>query len=168
MKTQKILIIGISGTGKSRLARKLSELLDIPTTYLDSFIWNEHWKENNEKNVIQKLEDVLKNEKWIIEGFIHPSATPKLQKADLVLYLDYSGPRAFLGGLKRWWQYRGKARPEMPNGCIERFDWNFLKVMWKRAERPEIEEAIKGFEKKIIRLKSWKETDSFLDKKLKE
>jgi hypothetical protein len=34
--------------------------------------------------------------------------------------------------------------------------------MYNRLERPEIEEAIKGFEDKIIRLKSRKEMDKYL------
>ncbi|MEI7919336.1 MAG: hypothetical protein WCH65_03925 [bacterium] len=50
-----------------------------------------------------------------------------------------------LGGLKRRRQHRGKTRLEMAPGCIEKFDRKYLKVMWSREERPEIEEAIKDF-----------------------
>ena len=50
----------------------------------------------------------------------------------------------------------------MAEGCIERLDRKYLKVMLTREERPEIEEAIKGFEKKIIRLKNRKETKKFI------
>lgn len=164
----KILIIGISGIGKTRLARKLSDYLKIPVTHYDEFVWGKNWKEENEKVVEQKLEEVIKKDKWIIEGFIHPAAKSKLENADMVIYLDYSGCQAFWGGLSRWWKCRGKTRPEMAAGCIEKFDWNFLKVMWRRGERPEIEEAIKGFENKIVRLKTRKETNNFLAKSLKQ
>jgi len=69
-----------------------------------------------------------------------------------------------LGGLKRRREHRGKTRLEMADGCIERFDRKYLKVMWTREERPEIEEAIKIFGEKIIRLTTKKETSKFLKK----
>lgn len=162
MKMNKVLIIGISGTGKTRLARKLSDFLKIPVTHYDEFAWGKNWKEIDEKIVERKLGAVTKKDKWIIEGFIHPAAENKLENADTVIYLDYPGWQAFWGGLSRWWKYRGKIRPEMATGCIEKIDWNFLKIMWKRGERLEIEEAIKGFENKIIFLKNRNETANFL------
>jgi len=166
MTINKVLIIGISGTGKTRLAKKFSNFLKIPVTHYDEFVWGENWKEIEEKLVEQKLEEVIQKDKWIIEGFIHPAAKSKLENADIIIYLDYSGWLAFWGGLNRWWKCRGKTRPEMAAGCIEKFDWNFLKIMWKRGERPEIEEAIKGFENKIICLKTRSETDNFIAKKI--
>lgn len=164
----KVLIIGISGTGKTRLAKKLSDFLKIPVIHYDELVWGENWNEVDEKIVEEQLNKVIKKDKWIIEGYIHPAAENKLKNADIVIYLDYLGWQAFWGGFNRWWIFRGKTRPEMASGCIEEFDWNFLRVMWKRGERPEIEEAIKGFEDKVIRLKTRKETDNFLAKLLKD
>lgn len=162
----KILIIGISGTGKTTLARKLSDYFKLPITHYDELVWGNNWTEIDEKIVEKKLVDIVKNEKWIIEGFIHPAAHVKLERADTVIYLDYSGLNAAWGGLKRWWQCRGKTRPEMAPGCIEKFDWKYLIVMLKRSERPEIEKAIKGFEKKIFRLKNLNEANDFVIKLL--
>jgi len=160
----KVSIIGISGTGKTHFARKLSDFLKIPITHYDELVWGECWKEVDEKIVEQKLNKVVKKDRWIIEGYIHPAAKIKLENSDTVIYLDYSGFQAMIGGLQRWWQHRGKTRPEMADGCIEKFDWDYLKVMWKRAERPEIEKEIRGFKDKIIRLKTRRETDNFLAK----
>jgi hypothetical protein len=30
----------------------------------------------------------------------------------------------------------------MADGCIEKLDWNYIKVMWRRDERKEIENTI--------------------------
>jgi len=154
MKPKKILILGISGTGKTTLARKLSELLNIPAYYLDKFIWKENWVEANQNEAEKNIRDIINKPNWIIEGWISPLAELKLQTADTILYLDYSGFRALLGGIRRWWKNKGKVRKEMPAGCIEKFDPKYLMVMFKKLERLEIEEAIKKFEYKIIRVKS--------------
>lgn len=159
---KKIFIIGISGTGKSTLARKLSAKLNIPTFHLDTFIWKENWVEASQSKVEKNIKNVINKEIWIIEGFISPCATLKLEAADTIMYLDYAGWRAALGGLRRWWQNRGKVRPEMPAGCVEKLDWKYLKVMWKRMERQEIEDAIQGYKNKTKRFKSPRETKRFL------
>ena len=163
----KILIIGISGTGKTRIARKISAVLKIPVTHYDTLSWGQNGKEVKRRIVEKKINEVLKKRKWIIEGYINPSAKKKLEKADIVIYLDYSGVRAFFGGIKRWWEYRGKTRPEMASIYKERLDLKDLKIMLTRDERQEIENEIKKYKHKIIRLKSWRETNKYITNLLK-
>lgn len=159
---KKILILGISGTGKTRLARQLSERLKLPLTHYDTLVWREGWQERSEEEIKKELERVLEKEQWIIEGYVHPLAQEKLTQADQVLYLDYSGMEAFWGALQRWWQYRNRTRPEIAKGCIETWDWKFLKRIWNQEERPEIEKILQDFENKVTRLKNRKETQQFL------
>ena len=163
---KKVLIIGISGTGKTTLAKKLSASLRIPAFYLDTYIWKDNWVEASQPELEEKIKKILPLDSWIMEGFISPCAELKLERASTVLYLDYSGWRALLGGLRRWWQYRGRVRPEMPAGCVEKLDWKYLKVIFKKMERPEIETAIANFANKIVRLKSPRETKKYLNEVL--
>src|SRR3990167_6853203 len=100
MKMNKVLIIGISGTGKTILARKLSDFLKIPITHYDELVWGKCWQEIDEKIVERTLEKVVKKDRWIIEGYIQPAAKIKLEKTDRVIYLDYSGFQALLGALQ--------------------------------------------------------------------
>jgi adenylate kinase family enzyme len=159
---KKILIIGISGTGKTMIANTLSTQLHIEVTHYDALVWKDSWVEIDEQIITKQLQDVLATESWIIEGYIHPLATQKLQDADTIIYLDYSGVQALTGGLQRWWRYRGIHRPEIANGCTETLDVRFLYNIWTRTERKDIERAIIGFEDKIIRLTSRKQTTTFL------
>lgn len=161
---KKILILGISGTGKTFLSDKLSKLLDIPVYHLDKYIWKENWVEASQEELRKNVLEIVSKDKWIIEGWISPLAAEKIVEADMVLYLDYSGFRAVFGGIKRWWKNRGRVRREMPAGCIEKFDYKYLKVMFKRLERPEIEEAIKPLENKIIRVISPRNLRNIIDK----
>ncbi len=56
MTMNRILIIGISGTGKTRLARILSDFLKIPVSHYDEFVWGENWKEVDEKIVMETIQ----------------------------------------------------------------------------------------------------------------
>jgi len=161
---KRILIVGVSGTGKTRLAHQLSEKLHLPAILLDAIFWQENWQEEDPKVVEAKIKEAINKEEWIIEGYIEPLGTERVKRADVVLYLDYSGILALLGGLSRWRQFRGKIRPEMPVGNIETLGWKFLMTLLRRDERPEIETAIHAYEDKVIRLKSRKATEKYLNK----
>jgi len=67
---------------------------------------------------------------------------------------------------KRVLIYRKGGRPDMAEGCDERFDWEFIKWTWNYPTRskPGVEELLKRFEneKTIIRLKSQEEIENFL------
>ncbi|MFA4931256.1 MAG: AAA family ATPase [Patescibacteria group bacterium] len=165
MKYQKILIIGISCTGKTTLAKELSQQFNLPVYHYDQFGWKNNWQEVDKKTVNQEFTQIAKRKQWVVEGWLEPAASLLLKNADLVLYLDYSGFLAFIGGLKRWWQYRGRTRPELAPGCIETFNWEYLKVMWHQSERPYIEKAINGFEEKVIRIQNTAELKQFIHDK---
>ncbi len=156
MKLNRILIVGISGTGKSELARRLSEKTKFPVTYCDAIAWKYGWQPEDPSVVENEIKRALDADVWIIEGYINPLAAERIAKADIILYLDYPGYLAFLGGISRWWKYRGKERPEMQSGNKEDFVLRLLWQMLIRHERGEIERAISKSENKVIRLTSWK------------
>lgn len=161
---KKILIVGISGTGKTALARQLSDKLKLPVVHLDSIFWKDNWVEAEEDVVSSRIRQEINKDYWIIEGYIEPLSRERVQAADKVIYLDYSGVAAIKGGLKRSIQHRKIARPEMPVGNTDGVSYKFLKSLAKREERPEIEAAIKGFEAKTVRLKNRREVNKWLAK----
>jgi adenylate kinase family enzyme len=158
---KRILLVGISGTGKTVLARRLSGQLQIPVTYCDAIAWKPGWVREDPKMVTRQLKQVLNKAEWIIEGYIEPLSAERISEADAIIYLDYPGYVALIGGLRRWWKYRGKERPEMQPGNKEDFVLRLLWGMLRRHERAEIERAISGNEGKVIRLTSWKAVNNF-------
>lgn len=154
----KILIVGISGTGKTKLANELSLKLDLPVIHLDTIFWEDYWKERDPALVESLINAELRKDSWIIEGYIEPHSTHRIKAADLIIYLDYTGPAALLGGLQRWWKYKGRARPEMPEHNTEKFGYKFLLSLLNREERPEIEQALATVDEgKVIRLRTRRE-----------
>ncbi|MEI7558951.1 MAG: shikimate kinase [bacterium] len=67
MDINKIVIIGISGTGKTTIARILSNILEIPIIHYDKFVREKNRTEVDEKIVEEKLEHAMKQKKWIME-----------------------------------------------------------------------------------------------------
>lgn len=86
----KILIIGTVGTGKTTLAKKLSNQYKIRYYEIDSIV---HDDENNgrkrtideQNNIIKKIN---KNEDWIIEGVLRKNLEYLLELADKIIYLN--------------------------------------------------------------------------------
>lgn len=155
---KKILVMGISGTGKSTLSRELAATTGLPLVHMDSLIWRESWQEAPEQDVQQALEDIAATERWVVEGWIDHYSHPLLAQADLVVYLDFPGWRAAWGGVQRWWRYQGKCRPELPEGCVESLDLRYLKTMLLRHERPHIEAILAQVKPKtVVRVRSREE-----------
>ncbi|MGC4045594.1 MAG: hypothetical protein QM758_17525 [Armatimonas sp.] len=167
-RSKRILIVGISGTGKSTLGRKLAGRLDLPLHHMDSLIWKPNWQEASEAEIGEALTAIAKTDSWIVEGWIDTYSKPLLERATQILYLDFPGWQAALGGLKRAWVYRGSKRPEMPEGCTEDFDLKFLKVMLLRQERPHIERILATANPAIVkRLTSRRAANEFLRRQSK-
>ena len=63
---KKIMLIGSGGAGKSTLARKIGQILDIEVIHLDTLMWRSNWEiidRNEQMDIQQKL---VRKDEWII------------------------------------------------------------------------------------------------------
>jgi adenylate kinase family enzyme len=94
----------------------------------------------------------------------------RLAKCDTVIFLDMPRAVCVYRILKRVSLYRKGSRPDMADGCDEKFDWEFVKWTWNYPTRskPKVEALLKKIknEKTIICLKSKKEMENFFDNEL--
>ena len=70
MENHRFVIVGISGTGKSTVSRKVALLTGAPLYHMDSIIWCENWVESEPQRIIQTLNEIAHQESWIVEGWI--------------------------------------------------------------------------------------------------
>ena len=87
----RICIIGPSSSGKSTLANNLANKLNIPVTHLDylAYYHGSNWQRRSDSELIAAQSNIIKQEKWIIEGNYSICMPDRLQRATGVICLDY-------------------------------------------------------------------------------
>lgn len=148
---ERICIIGGSGTGKTTLSNNLGKELNLPVYHIDGIHHLENWqirdKDERDKIILEKV----KQSKWIIDGTYRSTLQQRLEKADCVIYLDYSTFAQIVGVLQRFIKNHGKEKNEIP-GCKEKMSWKFflLVVNWRKNKRAEILEKINMIDSKKL------------------
>ena len=127
---ERILIIGCGGAGKSTLARQLGEKMDLPVVHLDKLFWKPGWVESTKDEIDEKIRQELAKPRWIMDGNYNRTMPERVKYCDTIIYLDFSRVACLLGVLKRVITTYGTVRPDMGEGCPERFDLEFLKWVW--------------------------------------
>ena len=127
---ERIIIIGCGGAGKSTLARKLGEVLDLPVVHLDKLFWKPNWVEKSNEEFDALLAQELAKDRWIMDGNFNRTMPERIKRCDTIIYLDFSRFACLMGVLKRIITTYGTVRPDMGEGCPERIDLEFLKWVW--------------------------------------
>ena len=160
----KLLILGVSASGKSAFARKLAEKLKLPRIHADAIMWRPGWHYIGDEETAKVLEIESAKPEWIIEGYIVKQARPAVfERADTIIYLHYPRYVAAWRYLERAWKHRKEPRPELP-GNPDEFKWETLKKIWNRLETRNVDRFISQMpnQEKVIKLLSPHEADKFL------
>ena len=107
---KRVLIIGCPGSGKSTFARALREITQLPLVHLDMLFWNADRSTVPREIFLERLQAVLQQEQWIIDGNYSNTMEQRMRVCDTVFFLDYP-MEVCLDGVK---SRRGQARPDLP------------------------------------------------------
>ena len=166
MRMRKILIIGPGGAGKSTLANRLGELLGIEVVHLDRLYWRAGWVETPKDEWRNTVEELTKRDSWIMDGNYSGTLAQRFAACDAVVFLDLPRALCLWRMLKRVVTYREAARPDMAEGCRERFSLDFARWIWNypSRSRPKVLALLDSDRtgKRIFRLRSPAEVESFL------
>ena len=164
---ERILIIGCSGAGKSTLARKLGDITGIPVVHLDSLFWKPGWVESTREEIDEKIRLALAEDRWILDGNYSRTLPMRLERCDSVIFLDYPRWLCLWGVVKRVAKSYGKVRPDMPEGCHERIDWEIRQWVWNfhKNVRPKLITALENApDVQLTVLKNRTEAAKFLER----
>lgn len=157
----KVIVIGCPGAGKSTFARKLRNATNLPLYYLD-MLWHKEDKTNISREEFDtKLKDVLKKDKWIIDGNYLRTLEMRLKECDTVFLLDYPLEVCLDGAKSRI----GKKREDMP-WVESELDEEFKKFIedFSKDQLPQVYELIEKYSenRKIIVFKSRAEAEEYI------
>lgn len=129
--SDRILVIGCSGGGKSTLSRRLSDRFALPYISMDRDIfWLTGWVERERGEQRRILADIVAQPRWLMDGTNSSSFDLRLPRADLVIWVRMPRWLCLRGVTLRWLKHFGRTRPEMAPGCPERLEWQFLRFIW--------------------------------------
>ena len=107
---KKVIVIGCPGSGKSTFSRALHNITNIPLFHLDMMYWNADKTTVENAVFLERLEEVIQKDEWIIDGNYASTIELRLQACDTVIFLDYPLEVCLLGISER----KGKERDDMP------------------------------------------------------
>lgn len=153
---RRVLVIGPCGSGKSTLARELAPRMGLPLVHMDQLGWQAGWVETEKAELNARLAAVVAQDAWLIEGNYGSTLAPRLARADTVIYLDFPIRLCLWRLAKRIVSHRGRSRPDMPEGCPERFDAAFFWYVmnWNSGPRVRTEATLEGYTGNLIRLRT--------------
>lgn len=163
----KIVIIGGPGTGKTTLANNLGKELNIPVHHLDAINHLNNWQKRNAKERDYIILNIINGSKWITDGTYKTTLEQRINKSDLVIFLDFSVIARVRGIISRYIQLKGKERPEIL-GCTEHINLNFIKLAlnWNHTKRKAVTEILmQKDDKKILIFKNRKMLNKWYNKK---
>jgi adenylate kinase family enzyme len=163
---KRVLVIGSGGAGKSTLARRLGEILGLEVIHLDVEHWRPGWVETPKDEWARKVDELCGRDSWVMDGNFSGTLERRLAACDTVVFLDLPRVVCVWRVLKRVVMYRDGTRPDMAEGCREKFDLKFLLWVWNYPERtrPKVLTLLERYRerKRIVRLGSSAEVEEFL------
>jgi adenylate kinase family enzyme len=81
--------MGTTCSGKSTLARRLAERLDVPYIELDALHWGPDWTEPRPEEFRSRVEPLVGRDAWVVDGnYTTKLGDLVLRRADTLVWLD--------------------------------------------------------------------------------
>jgi adenylate kinase family enzyme len=170
----RISIIGHAASGKSTLARKISEKFQIPHLHIDR-LWFESgahkfFKQNNVENLEKarewikaKVDEWTDQKDWVSDGWYSRVQPMVTAKADMLIFIDISLWRRMTNHIKRVF---------VDDRHKELSAWDEIRFIFEMPYRTftrhaKIHQFIKDNASKLVVLKSYEEVNKFMETPLK-
>ncbi len=116
---RRILVYGVTGAGKSTVARKIADALGLPCVLADELTWEPNWVAVPDDEQRRRIAAVVAGEEWVLDTAYGKWKDLPLPRAELIVGLDYSRWLS-LGRLVRRTFRRIVTRELVCNGNVER------------------------------------------------
>lgn len=117
---QRVSVVGVSGSGKSRLAASVAEAIDAPHVELDALFHQPGWQPCEPDIFIADVRAATSGERWVVDGNYRIAVRdgPVWERADTVVWLDLPRSVTIRQSIRRTFG-RAIRRTELWNGNRE-------------------------------------------------
>lgn len=166
---RRVLIAGVTGVGKTTLARRVSAIIGAPHTEIDSLYHGAGWvpRESFDADV----EAFSREPAWVTEWQYDRARALLAARADTLVWLDLPA-RVALWRLVRRTARRSRAREVLWNGNVEPPFWGFLTerdhiIRWALRTQRRLKSRVPQFERqnpglRVVRLSSQRQVETWL------
>ncbi|MDT3390038.1 MAG: adenylate kinase [bacterium] len=139
---KRIIVIGCPGAGKSTFARKLRDKTGLPLYYLDMLFHRPDRTTVACEEFDQKLQEILKTDRWIIDGNYQRTLPTRFEACTDVFLLDFPLDLCLEGAAARI----GTIRDDMP-WVEQEFDPEFRQYIldFPKDQLPRIYELVEKY-----------------------
>ncbi len=157
------MIIGKPGSGKTVFADTLGKMTAREVTHLDKHYWKPGWVKayGSSAEFKEKVRELISKDEWIIDGNFKNSIDIRLERADTVVFFNFSVWKSLLGAYKRWF-FGGDHPIDKHPGMRERVSFELLKMMLFYPTKAILERIRNTTRKKIFIVKNRQEAEDVL------
>jgi adenylate kinase family enzyme len=128
----RLLIYGVTGSGKTALAGKVAAKTGLPWHSVDDLTWEPGWVGVPPEEQRRRIDAICAGDRWILDSAYSSWLDVPLGRADLIVALDYPRWRS-LGRLVRRTVQRAVDQRQICNGNTESFRQAFSRdsiIVW--------------------------------------
>lgn len=136
---ERLAVVGVTGSGKTTLARRLAHHFQVPHVELDALYWGPGWTASPGEVFRERITQALNGNAWVVDGNYGQARDLVWRSATHLIWLDYAWPVIF-GRILRRTVHRLLTRQELWNGNREHWREAFLSrdslFVWALKSRP--------------------------------
>lgn len=173
LNAKRILIYGVTGSGKTTLARRVSEATGIPWHEADQLTWQANWVQVPDDEQRRRIQELCSGDQWILDTAYGKWVDVPLARVELIIGLDYHRAVSLSRLLKRTAM---RAIDKMPvcNGNVESLRVVFSResiLLWhfrsfKRKRKRIHQWAANTDGPRVIIIRSQRDLESLFENKL--
>lgn len=164
---ERVVIIGNSGSGKTYLAQRMADCLDLNVIHLDELFWEPGGFDQKRPEVLVDVEiaNFALSQFWIVEGVFGELAREFFQYAEILIWLDMDWATCMAGLRARHAENsKGSSRVETEESFRKLLKW--ASEYWQRLGPRSYkghQQLFSEFRGRKIRLASRRAIENFLD-----
>ena len=173
---QRIVVVGTTSSGKSTMASRLANKLNLDFIELDALHWEPNWVEAPDEVFRQRVEQAVRSGRWVVAGNYSIARDLIWPRAEAIVWLDYPLMTIFIQltrrTFRRWWTR------ELLWGTNTESIWSHFKLWseeslyhwlfktyWRRKrEYPQLFAEPQNSHLKVIQLKSPDDAEFWLSR----